>query len=105
MAAKKVALKATTPELIIAAPVLTPAQLADEIGELDLKIKKLKKQLDSKKEIAKKTGKLLLIGKKWCLMIKTESQQRVDTEKVKELLGSKTPMMDIDMVKVHISKA
>jgi len=104
--AKKVALKAsTTPELIVKAPVLTDAQLADEIGDLDAKVKKLKKQLEFKKELAKKTGKRVLLGKKWCLMVKTESQQRVDTDKVKELLGSKTPMMDVEMVKVHVSKA
>ena len=61
--------------------------LADEIGQLNFKIKADEAELDRLKDEFKKRGASITRGAKWIVSASTCESQRLDTKKVKDVLG------------------
>ena len=70
---------------------MSDQDLADEIGQLNFKIKADDENLDRMKDEFKRRGASITRGHKWIVSASTSESKRLDTKKVKEVLGSSMP--------------
>ena len=66
---------------------MSDQDLADEIGQLNFKIKADEAELDRLKDVFKKRGASIARGAKWLVSASTSESKRLDTKKVKDVLG------------------
>jgi len=66
---------------------MSDQDLADEIGQLNFKIKADEAELDRLKDEFKKRGASITRGTKWIVSASTSESKRLDTKKVKDVLG------------------
>lgn len=66
---------------------MSDQDLADEIGQLNFKIKADEETLDRMKDEFKRRGASITRGHKWIVSASTSDSKRLDTKKVKEVLG------------------
>lgn len=66
---------------------MSDQDLADEIGQLNFKIKADEAELDRLKDEFKKRGASITRGAKWIVSASTSESKRLDTKKVKDVLG------------------
>lgn len=61
--------------------------LADEIGKMNAAIKEQEERLQAMKDEFKRRGNSIVKGYSWIVSSSTSTQKRLDTGKVKEVLG------------------
>jgi hypothetical protein len=66
---------------------LSPAMLADLIGDLDRKAKSASAELDAAKDAFKAAGYLIAEGEAFSVMVQKSIRQTLDTAKVKTAMG------------------
>lgn len=66
---------------------MSDQDLADEIGQLSMEVKAREEALERLKDEAKRRGFSVARGLKWIVMASTSETKRLDTKKVKEVLG------------------
>jgi hypothetical protein len=66
---------------------LSDQDLADLIGQMNYKLKADEAELDRYKDEFKRRGVSIARGGKWIVSASTSDSKRLDTKKVKEMLG------------------
>lgn len=66
---------------------MSDQDLADEIGQMNFKIKADEETLDRMKDEFKRRGASITRGNKWIVTASTSESKRLDTKKVKDVLG------------------
>ena len=66
---------------------LSDQDLADLIGQMNYKLKADEAELDRYKDEFKRRGNSITRGNKWIVSASTSDSKRLDTKKVKDVLG------------------